>query len=194
MSKLIVDTVESPNGGVSNFRQVGATYNYSLPTDPKEQLDAIPTWCNRIEVKFNSVKSISNTQVIWFTFGDSSGVAISPFAPNAGDVQASWQAGTVVDGQSNTNISTVYDNTGGSTIFNTGTMYAERIYPASEIWRCYGNGLYREGTQFSAISGTWVTETEQVDLSSTPPAYFGLTGQLGTVPLFGKWTTYYHSY
>jgi hypothetical protein len=195
MSKLVAEVVhtnkvETDAGARANFRQVGNTYDYNGVSTPTEVLDTFPTWCNRIEIKFSNLLSFSNTQVTWFTFGNSSG-RINPFNSTAGSVQSSWQALTVVDGISNINICTVYGL--GSTVYNSGSMFADRIYPSENIWRCYGNGMYRVGT-LTGQSGTWATETEQTDLSASNPTTFGITRQVGQFPIYGKWTTYYHEY
>jgi hypothetical protein len=196
MSRLISDvvqsnTVETDAGATANFRKVGNTYDYDGVTAPNEQLDTFPTWCNRIEVKFKHLGSNSNNQVPWFTFGNSSG-RINPFS-TTGSCNASWQAAGPGNTAANTNQNIVVPYTVSNVIYSTGTMFADRIYPGEDIWRCYGSGHYRL-TSLTGVSGTWYTETEQSDLSSQSPTTFGITRQGGTIPIYGKWTTYYHEY
>lgn len=192
MSKLIADTVETNAGAKANFREVGNTYDYLgvAPDAPNIQLDTFPTWCNRIEVKFDNLGSSSTNQVAWFTFGNESGV-INPFGPNDNSVISTWQSPTGANGIRNRNIIVVYAES--AVIYNTGTMFAERIYPGQDIWRCYGNGIYKVSTT-DGVTGSWQTETYQVDLSTSAPTKFGITRQAATVPIYGKWTTYYHEY
>ena len=155
-------------------------------------MDTFPTWCNRIEVKFKNLGSSSNTSVAWFTFGNSSG-RINPFNSTAGSCNATWQDASTGNGGGNSNFNIVVTFAPGATIFCTGTMFADRIYPGENIWRCHGSGIYRANST-TGVSGNWYSETDQTDLSSRSPTTFGITRQAGTIPIYGKWTTYYHEY
>ncbi len=197
MSRLITNvvqsnTVETDAGATANFRKVGNTYDYNGVGTPTEVLDTFPTSCNRIEVKFKNLGSSSNTQVAWFTFGNSSG-RINPFNSTTGSCNTSWQAPGTGNTEGNSNVNIVIPYAGGIVIYSTGTMFADRIYPGENIWRCYGSGHYRINS-LTGASGTWYSETEQTDLSSLSPTTFGVTRQAATVPIYGKWTTYYHEY
>ena len=196
MSRLISNvvqsnTVETDAGATANFRKVGNTYNYNGVGTPTEVLDTFPTWCNRIEIKFKNLGSSSNIQVAWFTFGNSGG-RINPFS-SAGGCNSSWQAVGPGNTAANSNQNIVVPYSVNIVIYSTGTMFADRIYPGENIWRCHGSGLYRIST-LNGTSGTWYSETEQVDLSSQSPTTFGITRQAATIPIYGKWTTYYHEY
>ena len=197
MSRLITEvvqsnTVETDAGATANFRKVGNTYDYNGVGTPTEVLDTFPTWCNRIEVKFKNLGSNSNTQVAWFAFGNSSGI-INPFNATAGSCNTSWQAAGTGNTEANSNSNIVIPYVASNIIYASGSMFADRIYPGENIWRCYGSGHYRLAT-ITGVSGTWYSETEQTNLSSQNPTTFGITRQLGAFPIYGKWTTYYHEY
>jgi hypothetical protein len=197
MSKLVAEVVhtnkvETDAGAIANFRKVGNTYDYNGVGTPTEVLDTFPTWCNRIEVKFSNIGCFSNTQVAWFTFGNSSG-GINPFNATAGSCNASWQAPGTGNTEANSNVNIVIPYISSNFIYSTGSMFAERIYPAENIWRCYGSGHYRI-TNLTGPSGTWYSETQQTDLSASNPTKFGITRQGGTIAIYGKWTSYYYEY